>query len=250
MCADIYKKDIEGIKAYQDAKKSSDHELIQKYGILVKRIARHLLARLPPIVQEDDLVQSGMIGLLEAAKNFDSSKGASFQTYAGIRIKGSMLDEIRKGDWAPRSVHRNTRMIAQAIKDIENMTGRDAKDHEVAERLDIPIDRYHQMLQDSKGARIFGFEDVGLNQECFAKSILENRNEPAHKIENICLKSHLKSELETLPEKERLVLALYYQEELNLREVGEVIGVSESRVSQIHSQAMLRLHARLKNKLL
>lgn len=250
MNANFFKKDVKGIKAYTDAQKVTDHELINKYAILVKRIARHLIARLPPIIQEDDLVQSGMIGLLEAAKNYDKTKGASFETYAGIRIRGSMLDEIRRGDWAPRSVHRNTRLIAQAIKDIENLTGRDAKDHEVAAKLEISLERYHQMLQDSTGVRIFGFDEIGVNQEYFTKNILETKCEPHQKMEKIYLKNHLKTEVDNLPEKERLVLALYYQEELNLKEVGDVIGVSESRVSQIHSQAMLRLQSRLKNKLL
>lgn len=131
---------INGWAMYTEEETKLAHELIKKHANLVKRIAHHLKGRLPPSVQIEDLIQAGMIGLLEAAKNFDESKGASFETYSGIRIRGSMLDEIRKGDWAPRSVHRNTRKITQTIRKIENLTGRDAKDHEVAKELNITLD--------------------------------------------------------------------------------------------------------------
>ena len=114
--------------------------IIEKHTGLVKRIAHHMMARLPASVQIDDLIQSGMIGLLEAARNFDGSKGASFETFAGIRIRGAMLDEIRRGDWAPRSVHRNHRRVLEAIRQVENETGRDAKDVEVAAQLELSLD--------------------------------------------------------------------------------------------------------------
>lgn len=223
-----------------------ERQLITKYAHLVKRIAQHLIGRLPPCVQTEDLIQSGMIGLLEAWKNFNVDKGASFETYATIRIRGSMLDEIRKGDWVPRSVHRNTRRIAEAIRQVENKNGRDARDSEVAAMLDLPLDEYHQMLQDTNGVRIFGFEDVGLTEETVAEGISENTPGPLDGLQYEDFRSTLLKGIEGLPERERLVLALYYDEELNLREVGEVLGVSESRASQIHSQAMLRLQARLK----
>ncbi|MGH8511958.1 MAG: sigma-70 family RNA polymerase sigma factor, partial [Gammaproteobacteria bacterium] len=120
-----------------------------RYGPLVKRIAHHLISRLPPSVQIDDLIQAGMIGLLEASRNYDPSQGASFETYAGIRIRGSMLDEIRKGDWAPRSLHRKARQVAKAVQEIEAEQGRDARDSEVAERLGITLDEYYQILHDA-----------------------------------------------------------------------------------------------------
>ena len=136
--------------------------MVERHAPLVKRIAYHLLARLPASVLVDDLIQSGMIGLIEAAKNFDGSKGASFETFAGIRIRGSMLDEIRRGDWTPRSVHRNSRMIAEAIAELESELGRDVKDSEVAEKLDISLDEYHHMLSDASSGRIIGIEDLGI----------------------------------------------------------------------------------------
>lgn len=231
---------------YTDEETRSSNELIKEYASLVKRIAHHLLGRLPASVQSDDLIQAGMIGLLEAYRNYDGSKGASFETYAGIRIRGSMLDEIRKGDWAPRSVHRNSREIAKAIRQIENETGRDARDHEVAELMKITLNEYHQMLKDTAGTRIFGFDDIGVTEDSFSENIKGIFPGPLDSLQKHDFKQKLANEVAGLPERERLVLALYYDEELNLREVGDVLGVSESRVSQIHSQAMLRLQARMR----
>lgn len=231
---------------YTDEETRSSHELIKEYAGLVKRIAHHLLGRLPASVQCDDLIQSGMIGLLEAYRNYDESKGASFETYAGIRIRGSMLDEIRKGDWAPRSVHRNSREIAKTIRKIENETGRDARDHEVAEAMKVSLSEYHKMLKDTAGTRIFGFDDIGVTEDTFSDNIKGIFPGPLDSLQKSDFKEKLTKEIAGLPEREGLVLALYYDEELNLREVGEVLGVSESRVSQIHSQAMLRLQARMR----
>jgi len=134
--------------------------VVERYAPLVKRIAHHLLLRMPSSVQVDDLIQSGMIGLLEAARKYDVSKGASFETYAGIRIRGSMLDEVRKGDWAPRSVHRKSRKVAEAIKAIEARTGSDAKDKDIAAELEIDLNAYYAILQDASGSRLFSFDDV------------------------------------------------------------------------------------------
>lgn len=238
---------INGWAMYTDEETKTAHELVKNHAGLVKRIAHHLKGRLPPSVQIEDLIQAGMIGLLEASKNYDESKGASFETYSGIRIRGSMLDEIRKGDWAPRSVHRNTRRITQAIRKIENIAGRDAKDHEVAQELEVTLEDYHKMLQDSVGTRIFGFEDVGVDEDLIHEGIAGYFPSPLDGLQKADFHKALAKGVASLPERERLVLALYYDEELNLREVGEVLGVSESRVSQIHSQAMLRLQARMKD---
>lgn len=238
---------INGWAMYTEEDTKSAQDLIKNHAGLVKRIAHHLKGRLPPSVQIEDLIQAGMIGLLEAAKNYDATKGASFETYSGIRIRGSMLDEIRKGDWAPRSVHRNTRRITQAIRKIENEAGRDAKDQEVADELEISLDDYHKMLQDSVGTRIFGFDDVGVNEDLVPEGIAGYFPSPLDGLQKADFHKALAKGITSLPERERLVLALYYDEELNLREVGSVLGVSESRVSQIHSQAMLRLQARMKD---
>lgn len=152
-----------GLAAYTEmagVNATSQDELVVEHASLVKRIAYHLISRLPSCVQVDDLIQAGMIGLLEAARNYDALQGASFETYAGIRIRGSMLDEIRKGDWTPRSLHRKVREISQAMRTIETEQGRDARDSEVAERLDMTLEEYHQVLQDASSHQIVSFEDI------------------------------------------------------------------------------------------
>lgn len=221
--------------------------IITKHTVLVKRIAYHLLARLPASVQVDDLIQSGMIGLLEASNNFDHGKGASFETFAGIRIRGAMLDEIRRGDWTPRSVHKNSRMVSEAVKTLEASLGRDVTDIEVAEKLDISLNDYHHILSEVSTGKILGIEDLGVGEDSLASMEDVNNNDPYENIEQIVFKKSLADCISTLPEREALVLSLYYDEELNLREIGQVLDVSESRVSQIHSQAMHRLKARMQS---
>jgi len=226
--------------------KGPEPALIERHVSLVKKIAQHLMGRLPASIQTEDLMQAGMLGLLEAAKNYNADKGASFETYASIRVRGAMLDEIRKNDWTPRSVHRNTRKISEAVRQIENKTGRDARDVEVASSLALSLKDYHQMLQDSNGSKIFGFEDIGIQEDSVSESVAGLSTSPLEGLQHEDFRRNLAKGIEGLPERERLVLTLYYEEELNLREVGEVLGVSESRASQIHSQAMLRLQSRLK----
>ena len=223
-------------------------DMVDKHAQLVKRIAYHLKSRLPANIHLDDMIQSGMIGLLEAAKNYDAAQGASFETYASIRIRGAMLDEIRKNDWAPRSVHRNSRRVAEVIRKIENEQGRDARDSEIAEALNMEMDEYNRILQDSSGHKVLSFEEIGIGDE----SILDNIPNPQSGVLDILQKEDLNAlvanAIAGLPERERMVMALYYAEELNLREIGAVLGVSESRVSQIHSQAVIRLQSRLINQ--
>jgi RNA polymerase sigma factor for flagellar operon FliA len=221
--------------------------LLERHTVLVKRIAYHLLARLPASVLVDDLIQSGMIGLLEASNNFDNSKGASFETFAGIRIRGAMLDEIRRGDWVPRSVHKNSRMISEAIKSLEAQYGRDVTDVEVAEKIEISINEYHQILNDVSSGKILGLDDLGVSDDVIEIAHSNQQDEPYANIEQSFFKKSLAECISSLPEREALVLSLYYDEELNLREIGQVLDVSESRVSQIHSQAMHRLKARMQS---
>lgn len=221
--------------------------LLEQHTVLVKRIAYHLLARLPASVIVDDLIQSGMIGLFEAANNFDSTKGASFETFAGIRIRGAMLDEIRRGDWTPRSVHKNSRMVSEAIKQLEATLGRDVSDIEVAEKLDISLNAYHHILNEVSTGKILGIDDLGVSENAFKFDDTCHGDDPYQSIEHGAFKKGLSECISTLPEREALVLSLYYDEELNLREIGQVLDVSESRVSQIHSQAMHRLKSRMQS---
>ena len=223
--------------------------MIERHALLVKRIGLHLMTRLPSSVQLDDLLQAGMIGLLDAARNYDGSKGASFETYAGIRIRGAMIDEIRRGDWVPRSVHRNTRRISEAIDVVEQQHGRDAKDAEVAAQLGVSLDEYHSMLNEAACGRVVGIEDLGVSDDVLSGEPEddEDSNKAFSGLAKERFQQALAEGISHLPEREALVLSLYYDEEMNLKEIGQILSVSESRVSQIHSQAMHRLRARMKD---
>ncbi|RLU00509.1 MAG: RNA polymerase sigma factor FliA [Ketobacter sp.] len=231
---------------YNDESAPQLDVLVEQHTPLVKRIAHHLIARMPSGVSVEDLYQAGMIGLLDALKRYDNSKGASFETYAGIRIRGAMVDELRKGEWAPRSVHRNARRIQQVIHEIEHETGADARDRDIAERLGVSLEEYHVMLQDSMATRLFSLNELESTEENISVGLQQQQAEnPLDNLQNGVFRTHLARAIEQLPEREQLVLSLYYDEELNLKEIGQVLGVSESRVSQIHSQAAQRLRSRL-----
>ena len=231
--------------AYQQQTDKS--QLVERHASLVKRIAHHLMARLPASVLVDDLIQSGMIGLLEAARNFDGSKGASFETFAGIRIRGAMLDEIRKVDWTRRSVHKNGMEITEAISQVEGETGRDARDVDIAAKMNVSMQDYHQMLNEVNAGKLVGIEDLGVSEDVISTEKNRGSDAPLEDLMQGAFQKALAHAITTLPEREAIVLSLYYDEELNLREIGEVLDVSESRVSQIHSQAMLKLKSRMKS---
>lgn len=239
---------IDGLAMYDQTQVQPQID-IEQYTPLVKRIAHHMMMRMPASVQVEDLIQAGMIGLIEASHKYDASKGASFETYAGIRIRGSIVDEMRRGDWAPRSVHRNARKVQDAIAQVEAKTGRDATDQEVADHLDVSLEEYHSILQDSTSTRLFSYEEaVGDDDSRIVQDSAAHANQsPYSGLQKHNLRQCLAEAIKSLPEREQLVLALYYDEELNLKEIGQILGVSESRVSQIHSQAALRLRGRLKD---
>ncbi len=221
-------------------------DMVERHTPLVKRIAYHLLARLPASVLLDDLIQSGMIGLLEASKNFDASKGASFETFSGIRIRGAMLDEIRKGDWVPRSVHKNSRMVAETIAKLETELGREVKDIEVAEKLDLTLNEYHHILSDVNNGKILGLEDLGVDEDVIKVSAQNQQdNSPFSTVQDEKFNESLVKAIKGLPERDALVLSLYYNDEMNLKEIGSILDVSESRISQIHGQAMIKLKAKI-----
>ncbi len=217
--------------------------LVTDHIDLVKRIAYHLIGRLPAHTEVDDLMQSGMMGLLEAAGKYDSSRGASFATFAGIRIRGAMLDEVRRHDWTPRSVHQKHRQVSDAIRAIEAETGRHAESSEIAARLNISLDDYHKIIRDSASCRLTSL-DQAMDETTQTKQILhEDSVTPDQVVSESQFREELSNAIRRLPEKERMVLSLYYERELNLKEIGEVLGVSESRVCQIHGQARARLRA-------
>ncbi|MDN3699994.1 RNA polymerase sigma factor FliA [Vibrio artabrorum] len=212
--------------------------------MLVKRIAHHLLGRLPPNVLVDDLIQAGMIGLIEAQQNYDGTKGASFETYAGIRIRGAMLDDIRRGDWC------RDRFIKTIVKSAVQsrswrILNRDPSDVEVAKHMGLSLEQYHSALTDINCSRLVGIEDLGVSDDVISPNEDSQDNAPFQGVADESFRQALIDSIKQLPEREGLVLSLYYDEELNLKEIGEILGVSESRVSQILSQSMQRLRTKL-----
>jgi RNA polymerase sigma factor for flagellar operon FliA len=229
----------------QHSRESAD-ELVRRHAPLVRRIAYHLMGRLPASVDVSDLIQAGMIGLLEASRHFATDRGASFETYAGIRIRGAMLDELRRTDWTPRSVHRKSREVAEVIRQIETETGAEAEDAEVMRRLGISAEEYHQVLADAACVRLLSLTAADDNEDSPVMDVADEAAlEPAQSIEHDRMREALAAAIGKLPEREQLVMSLYYEQELNLKEIGAVLGVTESRVCQIHGQAVIRLRARM-----
>lgn len=211
---------------------------------LVRRIAHYLAARLPASVDVDDLVQAGFIGLTQAARHFSATGGASFETFASIRIRGSMIDEIRQSDWAPRSVRRRARAAAEAIRSIEQATGREATTPEVARALGLSPGEYARLSEDAVRAPVLRLHEGG-DDEGARVAAADPSGEPLAQLQRERFRQAVAGAIDALPQRERQVMALYYQEELTLREIGAVLGVTESRVCQIHGQALLRLRSRL-----
>jgi len=234
---------MNGHAMYAEVQSYGDDNIVTRHAALVKRIAFHLINRLPASVQVDDLIQAGMLGLLEAASHFDSGHGASFETYAGIRIRGSMLDEIRKLDWTPRSVHRKYRAVSEAIRKIENDKGGDATDDEISREMGISVSEYHRILVDSNCARVCSMDEIEEQGDYHLPK--SGDDTPFDQLSEDEYQQKLVDCIRKLPEKEQLVMSLYYDDELNFREIGQVLDVSESRVCQIHGQAMLRIQAKM-----
>lgn len=219
------------------------NELLTQYMPLVRRQALTLQVRLPASIELDDLIQAGMVGLLEALGRFDATQGATFATFASQRIRGAMMDELRTRDWLPRSVRRSARAVDRAVRQLEQQLGRAPEEHEIAHHLEMPLSDYQQLLNDTNSGQLLPFEE--LVAEGSEPVSHEPNNSPFEQLLDGQQRQTLIDAIEALPEREKLLMALYYQEELNLKEVGAVLGVTESRVSQLHSQAVSRLRARL-----
>ncbi|WP_434983863.1 RNA polymerase sigma factor FliA [Vreelandella zhaodongensis] len=218
-------------------------ELLTQYMPLVRRQALTLQVRLPASIELDDLIQAGMVGLLEALGRFDASQGATFATFASQRIRGAMMDELRTRDWLPRSVRRSARAVDDTVRRLEQRLGRAPEESEIARDLDMPLNEYQQLLNDTNSGQLLPFEELVADGGEPAKA--DANNLPFDQLLDQQQRQSLIDAIEALPEREKLLMALYYQEEMNLKEVGAVLGVTESRVSQLHSQAISRLRARL-----
>ncbi len=220
-------------------------QLIAQYAPLVKRLAFHLMAKLPASVQVDDLIQNGMIGLLDAIQRFEDGLGAQFETYAVQRVRGAMLDGLRENDWLPRGVRREMRRVESAIQQLEHQLGRQPSEQELATALDMALADYQKLLGDARGHQLVHLEDLGDGGE---EGYLERHasgpsQDPLAVLEEASVRNALVVAIAALPEREKMVMALYYEQDLNLREIGAVMSVTESRVCQLHTQAVARLRA-------
>ncbi len=225
---------------------SDKEECLKEYAPLVKRIAHHMMVKLPNSVDVDDIIQAGMIGLLDAASRYDEFRGAQFETYAAQRIRGAMLDELRGADWLPRSMRRDMRRIETAIHHLQQKLGRAPLESEIAKELGITLPEYQQLLQEARGAQLVYYDDFHDDEDFFDRHDFNNDENPLELLQDDRFKAALIQAIDNLPERERLMMALHYEQDLNLREIGEVMEVSESRVCQLHSQAVARLRSSLK----
>jgi RNA polymerase sigma factor for flagellar operon FliA len=221
---------------------------ITEFAPLVRRMAHHLAARLPSSVQIDDIIQAGMIGLMDAAARFEESQGNQFETYATQRIRGAMLDELRQNDWLPRSTRKSLRRIESAMHKLEQRLGRAPSEAELAREIGVPLPEYQAMLQEARGYELLHLEDFSRDDEddFLERNLPDERENPFERYKDARFRAALVSAIGGLPEREKLLMGLYYEQELNFKEIAAVLEVSESRVCQLHSQAVARLRSKLK----
>lgn len=223
--------------------------VIEQYGRMVRRVAVQMAARLPASIEVDDLVQAGLIGLVDAVSRYDAKVGVQFDTFAMQRVRGAMLDELRNADWMPRSVRKNQRSIEQAIHTVEQRLKRPATEQEIAAELQLSLAEYQRLLSSARGAQLMYLEDVAGGDDSDDSRVEylvpDHQPQPDQRLEDSQFREALVAGIDALPEREKLVMSLYYTEELTLKEIGEVLGVTESRVSQLHSQAVARLRSGL-----
>lgn len=222
---------------------------VKQYAPLVRRLAHQMIARLPANVELDDMIQAGMMGLMDAIGRFEEAQGTQFEVYAASRIRGAMLDELRANDWLPRSARKSQRDIENAIHRLEGRLKRAPTETEIAKEIGIPVAEYQEMLNEARGAQLIYFEDIGRaddDEDYLERHIADEGADPGDILRDKRFRTALVAAIEELPEREKQLMSMYYEQDLNLREIGAVMGVTESRVCQLHSQAVARLRAKLK----
>ncbi len=230
--------------------KADKNQLLTDHMPLVKRLAHHMKAKLPPSVEVDDLIQAGMIGLLDAISRYEETHGAQFETYAVLRIRGAMLDELRNSDWLPRSMRQNMRKIEAAMASLQQKLGHPPTESEVAKSLKMSLADYQDMLADGGGHQLVYYEDFHDNEgnDSFLDRYATDDEDPLRALLDTDFRQAVIDAIDALPPREKILMGLYYEEEMNLKEIGAVMGVSESRVSQLHTQAVARLRATLREQ--
>ncbi len=230
-------------------------QVIIEYAPMVKYVANRIAMRLPPHIEIDDLISVGVLGLMDAVEKFDSTRGAKFKTYAEFRVRGAILDELRSLDWVPRSVRQKATELDGVMEKLQAKLGRSPEDEEVAAEMGVDLEQFYQTLQSTQNRPMLSLEDLGIAKESGEQqSLLEclagnGEHDPQTSLRLTELKEIIAKAIDALPEKERLMISLYYYEELTMKEIGEVLSITESRVSQIHSKAVFRLRAKLKSVL-
>jgi len=227
-------------------------EVIIRYSPMIKYVANRIAMRLPPHIEVDDLISVGVLGLMDAISKYDSSRGAKFKTYAEFRVRGAILDELRSMDWVPRSIRQKASAVDKVVQKLQAKLRRTPEDEEVAKEMGLSLDQFHDTLNETKSIPIFSLEDLGIAKESGEQQSLldclagKADADPQTQIRLIELKEIIAKAIDALPEKERLMVSLYYYEELTMKEIGAVLEITESRVSQIHSKAVYRLRTKLK----
>ena len=227
-------------------------EVIKRYSPMIKYVANRIAMRLPPHIEVDDLISVGVLGLMDAISKYDSTRGAKFKTYAEFRVRGAILDELRSLDWVPRSIRQKASQVDKVVQELQAKLSRSPEDEEVAKEMGLSLDQFHDTLNETKSIPIFSLEDLGLAKDSGEQQSLldclagKADADPQTQIRLVELKEIIAKAIEGLPEKERLMVSLYYYEELTMKEIGAVLEITESRVSQIHSKAVYRLRTKLK----
>jgi RNA polymerase sigma factor for flagellar operon FliA len=227
--------------------------MIRQHVPLVRRLAHHMIAKLPANVELDDLIQVGMIGLAEALSRYDAAQGVQFDTFATQRIRGAMLDELRESDWMSRSSRKNQKDIEKAVQRLEQKLGRVPLESEIAEELDMDLADYQSLLGKVRGTQLVYLEDMSRGDGDEGEGFLERHEvadgeaDPMSMLRNQRLRTSLVSAIKTLPEREQYIMGMYYEHDMNLKEIAAVLGVTESRVCQLHSQSIARLRAKMRS---
>jgi RNA polymerase sigma factor FliA len=234
------------------AKGHLDREaMIRQYVPLVRRLAHHMIAKLPPNIELDDLIQVGMIGLAEALSRYQASQGVQFETFATQRIRGAMIDELREGDWMSRGSRKSQKEIEQAVQRLEQKLGRAPKESEIAKELDMSLVEYQSLLAKVRGTQLVYLEDMAAghdDEEGFLdRHATDTEADPMALLRDQRLRESLVQAITSLPEREQYVMSMYYEKDMNLKEIAAVLGVTESRVCQLHSQSIARLRAKMRS---
>ncbi len=231
------------------AKGRLDHNaMLQQYSPLVRRLAHQMIAKLPANVEIDDLIQVGMIGLNDALSRYDAAQGVQFETFATQRIRGAMLDELRGADWMSRGTRKQQRMIEAAVHKLEQRLGRPPQESEIAREMGITLAEYQDLLNKVRGTQLVYLEDIGGSDEddYLDRHVADTEADPLRMLNDQRLRRALVEAIKTLPEREQYVMSMYYEQDMNLKEIAAVLGVTESRVCQLHSQSIARLRVKLR----